>query len=290
MADDGGRVDCIFSLIRTRRNASDYKFLIARDAHLRRFVSSSASLLLFHEGNLPLQHQSAVRGGSLAPDLLHFLNISDDWFAPFTAPPLRSREVGYIRMCRFFGGRVWAHLERHRCEFAMRIDEDVTIDSRLPFDLFDKMRREQLIYAYMKRQLDSHGPTNRTLVPWVRDYFAPHPSPNAMEHYYNNLHVSALAFWRQPRVVAFLRAIEDSEGYVRYRWGDSNVQTVAVRAFSALARRTVLTGFTYTHGSHRLTNKGATRTSWHHWHDSNELCAGCVPASATTGDTRDGSR
>ena len=48
--------------------------------------------------------------------------------------------------------------------------------------------------------------------------------------FYTNFEVSAMAMWRSQEYLAIFKALDDSGGFFRHRWGDGPVHYLAVRA------------------------------------------------------------
>lgn len=48
---------------------------------------------------------------------------------------------------------------------------------------------------------------------------------------YNNFYVTKLSFWMQPKVQAWLKFLEHTNGHYKFRWGDAPVHTLTLEMF-----------------------------------------------------------
>lgn len=73
--------------------------------------------------------------------------------------------------------------------------------------------------------------------------------PIEVPNYWNNFEVIDLSFIRQPEVLDFIKAVDDSQGIFLYRWGDANLRYVTLALFAndtQILHREKL-GFLYCH-------------------------------------------
>jgi hypothetical protein len=173
---------------------------------------------------------------------------------------------GYKKMCYFYTHFLPNWLHEHNFDFYLRLDDDVFLeDSPNPLDVVAWMQEQSLDYVYGRRKIDSHGETQRSLTAFCADWFAKRnmvAPENIAYNYYNNFSVGRVAFWFRPSVQEFLR--DTREGIKRFRWGDSTLQAVALRAFGG--ERSVIPVM-YTHGSHgyRSFSRSGDYLPQHQW-------------------------
>jgi glycosyltransferase involved in cell wall biosynthesis len=162
-------------------------------------------------------------------------------------------------MCRFYTLQVYDYVKEY--DYILRLDDDSYIESPIRYDLFDLMRDEDFDYGYIHKEMDSHAETVATLPKFTRRYIREqgvdvHCAMNDIDalYYYTNFTVTRVAFWGQPEVQAYLRAVDQSLGIYQYRWGDHIIQTHALKMFSRPERIYHFQDFKYTHGSHTWRN------------------------------------
>ena len=248
----------IVGLIRGHTDPKRYSNLLRRNRLLRVNVlpQNKRDVIIFHEGNIMNQHQEMIAAG--IPDI-KFVNVRDEFRKPEEVPKGCRTNLGYKNMCRFYAIGIYDYLRDY--DYMMRLDEDSFIESQIKYDVFRQMEEMELDYGYIHAEDDSHKDTLATFPRFSRTYALSRGLLDENEaeilnalHYYTNFMVTRVGFWRRPDVVDFLSAIDVSNGIYQYRWGDHIIQAHAVKLFSAPERIRQLTGFRYTHYSHRWSN------------------------------------
>lgn len=249
--------NAIVCLVRGKKNLSDYDELIERNLSLQRNFSgfSDCDNLIFHEGNITSEQQSYVKDAS--PNSA-FVTLPDKCFSKKHAdrflPYENTWRLGYKHMCRFFSVEIYPLLEEY--QYYWRLDDDCFLHGELNFDPFEKLADSDCLYGYVREKIEGHKLTRETLPEFSRKYLeAVHPEKvNDVDvsalNYYNNFHVSSVAFWSRPEVVNFLGSVDESGGIYKYRWGDSTIQAIAVRMFSEPEQRMKFEEVRYEHRSH----------------------------------------
>tara|TARA_Y100000748_G_scaffold292357_1_gene280781 strand:- start:51266 stop:52621 length:1356 start_codon:yes stop_codon:yes gene_type:complete len=196
-------------------------------------------MLIFNEGTILPEHQKAMH--EQCPNLI-FIDIKKWWNEN------ASTGGGYKRMCLFNCSFLQKYLHEHGYHYYLRLDDDVFMhQAPNPVHLFAWMRENDIDYVYSRRKIDSHRKTQVTLSKFCIDYFKKDIKPHF--NYYNNFHASNTKFWAQPKVQDFIEACKG--GIASNRWGDSSVQSAAIRGFDAKSKCIELN---YGHGSHGYTS------------------------------------
>ena len=97
----------IAALVRGYPEKSGYESLIKRNKFINKNITSKVKhpvdLILFHEGNIPLDHQNYINNKS--PDKYIFLDVSRDFYYKKeileNIPDLERFSIGYRLMCKF---------------------------------------------------------------------------------------------------------------------------------------------------------------------------------------------
>jgi len=77
-------------------------------------------------------------------------------------------------------------------------------------------------------------------------------------HFANNIFLTDTAFWVRSDVSAFLKAVDDSNGFFVHGWGDSLIMALALKIFAPPEKIAQLLSLDYNHGSHsQVLPKGA---------------------------------
>lgn len=249
--------NAIVCLIRGRKDVSGYDDLIERNRSLERHYKpfGKCDNLIFHEGDVTHEHQEYIAG---ATGNCRFVPLPQDCFSRDIAdgflPYETNWRLGYKHMCRFFAVQIFPLLQSY--DYYWRLDDDCVLHGELPFDPFEELARENRVYGFVRKKKDGHLLTSETLPNVARQYlkeFMPHKVTSvdvSVTNYYNNFHVSKVAFWLRSEVKAFLRYIDDAGGIYKYRWGDSTIQAIALRMFSSPEERYRYSGIRYEHKSH----------------------------------------
>ena len=218
----------IYALTRGYKTLDRYSILIRRNRAIKEFYLSSfpnKKMILFHEGNIPKDHQDYIQEESCLE--IEFIPVE------FIDKPVK--KLGYKNMCFFHACRAWDYLKEY--DAAFRIDEDcVLLDDVLedPMGMISKV----VDFVYFAESEVWHRMTLKTLYMMSRDWFIKtHGEGEYYKckisgiHYYNNVQVYKPSFFFSPSVSDFLRWVEDIDGVFKYRWGDSPILAFALRMF-----------------------------------------------------------
>ncbi len=254
--------NAIVCLTRGYPDVSGYKRLIRRNRAIYHAINYQRihqyPLILWHQGNIPLAHQSFVLAQESNHDV-RFIDVSGAFQLPQGIEPselMESWSVGYRLMCRFHIYYIWQYTRQF--DYVMRIDEDCTLRC-VAADPIQWLLKHGLDFAAAAFVGESHALTNQTLAPFVNRYASSVArQSHGAEPYnhvfpYTNLYVTRTGFWRQPEVQRFLAAVAFERDSIRLRWGDLPVLGAALNMFASAGTIAVIPHLAYRHGSHHLT-------------------------------------
>jgi hypothetical protein len=247
----------IVGLVRGHKEKESYRPLLRRNRLLYKNFNHRFGfpVIIFHEGNISQEHQDLI--GQSSPNV-QFIDVGGtDFVRRHELPGESAHQAGYKHMCRFYAIGIYRYIAEY--DMVMRLDDDSYIQSRIAGDLFQRLWDAGCDYAYLHAEFDNHPETLATLPAFSQAYarsqgIAVDPTSLDMLHFYSNFHVTRVSFWLRDDVQEYLRAVDESQGIYRYRWGDHVIQAHALKMFSQPGRVTRLDGFKYWHGSHRWGN------------------------------------
>lgn len=249
----------IVGLVRGHDTINGYQRLIQRNRLVHRNFNNQFDypLLIFHEGNIQLNHQKVMQ--KLTPNIT-FVDISDRAFTlPANTPTVWQKNLGYKHMCKFYGIQIYDILSDY--DYIWRLDDDSLISSKINYDVFRLMESNNYIYGYIHGEQEYHQETVETLPAFTRNYITRQNIDincdlNDIDayYYYSNFTVTSVRFWHKPEVQAYLRAIDDYQGIYRHRWGDAVIQTLALKMFAEQDKIYHFQDISYAHTSHKWKN------------------------------------
>lgn len=147
------------------------------------------------------------------------------------------RDLGYASMCRLWSGRIQTMSFLRQYRYYMRMDDDSLLLSNFPFDPFQKMKINNLTYAYRRVSADYWGidqlwevskpyinMSNDRLVPFL---FGDGSMYSGMQPY-NNFHVALTSFWQSTEWMELWTEFNRNHLFFKYRVGDANVHAIAM--------------------------------------------------------------
>jgi hypothetical protein len=249
--------NAIVCLTRGYSKLSSYLPLIRRNYSIYDVINRKRKrqypLIIWHEGNIPVEHQLYVFAHEWNDDV-RFIDISRVFRLPRTIKEqdlAESWSIGYRLMCRFNSYYIWQYTRPF--DYVMRFDEDCILTSSTddPFETLSEINGD---FAAPMFTAESHRLTNRTLSAFVQSFAAAQGKQPANLYNqvfpYTNCYVTRTAFWRQPEVQQFLEAVRHDPNSLRHRWGDLPVLGVALNMFAAPDKVCRLPAMHYWHGSH----------------------------------------
>lgn len=266
----------IYGLVKGYGPRNTYSKVIRRNKLLHENFNSKFNydMILFHEGNIQEDHQEKMC--NLTPNL-RFIDISDRCFINTDEVTTANEtggeginNLGYKHMCRFNSRFVFEYLKDY--DYIMRADDDIYLFSQIDYDLFEFMDKNNFVYGYGRRDIDSHQRTSDTLIPFVTNYIEKNNveimcdlEEINMQCFYNNFFIAKVSFFRSSEVQNFIMAVDESMGFFSYRWGDNPIHALIVKMFSDPSRWHKFTDFSYTHASHKWDNSGKRRKDRDQW-------------------------
>ena len=206
-------------------------------------------VLLFNEGNLNEEQKSSIQSITERPihfPLVDFQQFPDE-FNPETEEGnwKKRSKWGYQQMCRFWTTKIWEHPVLDDYSTYMRFDTDSCFTETLNEYPYLPGLPADKPYVYAANQFAKERPRFIAgLFELAKDYVALNnitvKNPELWEAVrerkiiYNNFEISNITFFRQPDVMAFQRAVSDSEpfGVFRKRWGDAPIRTLTLAIFA----------------------------------------------------------
>jgi hypothetical protein len=254
--------NAIVCLTRGYSDPRRYSSLIERNRSIYETINRHRThqypLIIWHQGNIPPEHQHYIASRELNVDL-RFVDISRVFRLPDglkESDLVEDWSTGYRLMCRFHTYYIWQYTRQF--DYVMRLDEDCTFTS-VAVDPIESLSGIRGDFAAADFVPETHELTNRTLAPFARKFAAAvHPrvrlaSPYNHNFPYTNLYVTRTAFWRQPEIQRFLYAVIRERNSVRFRWGDLPVMGVALNMFAAPGKLYRISQIGYRHASHGYT-------------------------------------
>jgi hypothetical protein len=226
----------IVGLTRGYAELDGYAMLVERNKAICKFINSDNRypLILFHEGNINLEHQDYIKSFTPAQDI-SFVDISHMW----------NKDYGYESMCKFYTFYIWDYCKDF--DHILRIDEDCTIIN-CEEDPFDQLKNNVFITPIWITE--PHEPTNKTL-PFVLEKYLKKPSPLFYNHKfpYTNVFVSDVKFWLKNDIFKNLNNIVNEKEFIENRWGDMPILGSFLNVYSNEHFGNI-SKFTYIHHSH----------------------------------------
>ena len=219
----------ICCLTRGYANTFQYSKLIDRNRSLYEKVIKhrpSVDVLLFHEGNINIEHQQHIIKNSYNMDI-KFVQV------PFSGPQIEipqesintfldgSCYPGYHLMCQFHFCHIWSFVDEY--DIVIRLDEDCILLSDNWIENIDAFEKSSDVFRTIdynySNGLDNHPLTNETLSEFLISTFGNDKMYKAVPG--TNLYFTKMDFWRRKDVKDVIKLIEDSHGCLKYRWGRS---------------------------------------------------------------------
>jgi hypothetical protein len=248
---------CIAALTRGYDQLPAYNKLLRRNRCIEKYLHNKGiPLLLFHEGNIPPEHQAYIR--QQTPTLtLQFIMVKGDRAFRADKEPV-GREVqeyegitypiGYKHMCSFWFVDFWPFVQEY--DYVMRIDEDCYI--QFPLDpVFEKMRTSITVWIITAMCQDDPDYVTQGLNAFTRAHTGSTTVKDPASGPYTNFIV-----WKMPPLrnhvglQSYIRAVDESDNIYRYRWGDLPLWGEAIDYILGKQCLYVDTHLPYYHGSH----------------------------------------
>jgi len=242
----------IAALVRGYPNKSGYKSLLKRNKYIYKNITSKINytidLILFHEGNISLDHQNYINKKS--PDKYNFIDVSKDFDYKkenlANIPDLERFGIGYRLMCKFNFFHIWSYVDNY--DYLIRIDEDVLI-KKFDSNYFDNIN-SNFVFGTANLTDETHTYTNNSLPDVLQKIF--NTSNQSFYNHkfpYTNFYITKLDFWKDSELNSTLRIIAENNKQLLDRWGDLPVLGSVLNYMEV--QITILKNIKYTHLSHQ---------------------------------------
>lgn len=253
-----------YSMLIDRNNAI-YDSIID-NKHLLFKTDVTYDFLIFHEGNIPIEHQEYIQSKTQLP--LVFLNVKDvsggiafddskNIMNYDLCPPTELSErftLGYKHMCHFWAIDCLTYLSNYR--YVVRIDEDCIIKN-YNVDLIGGVIKQgiKLAVPYICNFLD-HPDVMVGLEKLTLEFLSDNNVNNDVSFsdvsaVYTNFFIFDVQYFLNNKLVNdFLNVVDKSNGIYSNRWGDAS--TWAIIAYYLMGDNgiSLLSDLKYYHASH----------------------------------------
>lgn len=264
----------IIGLVRGHKDFSKYKNLIIRNQYIKNYLTkfpenlNNTDCVIFHEGNISEEQQKYIITESNMT--LNFVNIRkyfDNWDVSELEPSSKSRittneeefdgknwSFGYRNMCKFYFITLPQIMSDMKYDYYMRLDDDsFLLDSNI--DIFKFMSTNEYDYGYVKIDEETHNPTNKSLIQYLKDTFTNIESNKFMINdklfmYYTSIFVTKTAYWLRHDVMNFMNEIDKTNNIYNIRWGDAPLHFITLNLFES--KTILLPNINYYHKSGHL--------------------------------------
>eukprot|EP01060_Flectonema_neradi_P004426 TRINITY_DN12850_c0_g1_i2.p1 TRINITY_DN12850_c0_g1~~TRINITY_DN12850_c0_g1_i2.p1 ORF type:complete len:637 (+),score=64.50 TRINITY_DN12850_c0_g1_i2:200-2110(+) len=157
----------------------------------------------------------------------------------------RGHHFGYRMMCRFFSGVFAGYKFLQKFEYYWRLDTDSWFHQEVLVDPFRTMYLKGCQYGHMdKAHRDSPDVTHmlyETALEWAEHYELPEANIARLKRmvldgngnykrpmFYNNFELGKVSWISGDMYKAYFDYLDHTDGFMKYRWGDAPVRTLAV--------------------------------------------------------------
>ena len=273
----------IVVLTRGYKDLQKYKSLIERNRAIKKQNLINTDYLIFHEGNIPAEHQHHIQ--SHTPNIyLQFINVSDvflnklpknlySYVRPdcFGNPSWLS--LGYRNMCAFWFTNFWSYVQDY--DKIIRIDEDCVIKGNLN-NIFNELETFTFSFAifnedyefvthgmneFTKEFIDNNNLESNTSIDTtyvlklycekgarVRDEV--NCEPNCVGPYTNLIGLNLEKLSGNNLVRTYIEKVKQSNKIYTHRWGDLPLWGQVIDNLYTKKDYILSTNISYYHGSH----------------------------------------
>jgi len=217
-------------------------------------VSIPVDQVIFHEGNIPPDHQRHIQ--KQTPELaLQFVDISAHAFlrdreSVTIYPPSRQWGMGYRHMCAFWFVDFWAFVAPY--DRILRIDEDCVIQFDIERVLNSLDGRAAVYGKWWYKDSDMVIAGLNPLTLWFLKQRGRKEEPRVVGGPYTNVIALNLARLRQSELLMqYIELVRESGGIHSHRWGDLPLWGEVLEYFFQRQDRLLDREIAYFHGSHQ---------------------------------------
>ena len=214
----------IAALVRGYKETKNYKNLIKRNKFIYKNIicktDQKIELILFHEGNISIEHQDFINSKSL--EKYKFIDVSEkfiinNYLNNNNISDFNRFGNGYRLMCKFNFYHIWEYLKDY--DYLIRIDEDVVI-KKFNWSIFKNLNKD-FVFGTVNLTSETHVPTNASLPQELKRIFNSDDTSFYNHKFpYTNFYISKISFWNSNEISDLLKRIAENEMQYIYRWGD----------------------------------------------------------------------
>jgi hypothetical protein len=214
------KTNAIVVLTRGYSNIIDYNKLIERNKILENTIMLNTDYIIFHEGNIPVEHQTYISNKTPSLDL-QFINVEKDFKKIYTDidPRTKGFSLGYRNMCNFWFSNFWKYTEKY--EKVVRIDEDIKLYSDVNF-IFNKLNTKIACYGSWQNDCDwvTRNLNNTTLQFFKKKYNEDKVTRNPSGPYTNVIGWNLKELRKNNKIFEYIDEVVKTNMIYYNRWGD----------------------------------------------------------------------
>lgn len=153
--------------------------------------------------------------------------------------------IGYRHMCRFFSGQMYEFNILKKYDYYLRLDTDSYITTKIPYNLFEYAKNNQIYYGYIKIEEDNPKVVEG-LWDCVNSYIPNNIPENLM--FYTNFELGKISWFLESNYMQFYNYLDKTGGFYTRRWGDAPVKFLGINLLMDQNNIGQITGFGYNHG------------------------------------------
>ena len=210
--------NAIIILTRGYNKLEDYDLLIKRNKSLLKFYNSKIDYVVFHEGNIYVDHQNYI--SSFTPKLkLIFIDIGESFVKEDIPIKIEMKwGLGYRNMCNFWFTKFWKYVQKY--ERIIRIDEDCIFYSNYnhifnlledKVSVFAKKSYDELFVIKGLNDFTINFLNNKNIKAKKRNVWGP---------YTNVIGLNLIKLRKNLLLKEYINSIKNSKNIFYYRWGD----------------------------------------------------------------------
>lgn len=153
--------------------------------------------------------------------------------------------IGYRHMCRFFSGQMYEYDILHKYDYYLRLDTDSYIITRIPYDIFELAKQNEIYYGFIKIEEDNPKVVEG-LWETVNQYIPNNIPENLM--FYTNFELGKVSWFLTSEYMKFYNYLDKTGGFYTKRWGDAPVKFLGINLLMDKKNISQIGGFIYNHG------------------------------------------
>lgn len=153
--------------------------------------------------------------------------------------------IGYRHMCRFFSGQMYEKEILHEYDYYLRLDTDSYITTRIPYDIFELAKQNEIYYGFIKIEEDNPKVVEG-LWNTVNEKYPNDLPENLM--FYTNFELGKVSWFLTSGYMEFYNYLDEKGGFYTKRWGDAPVKFLGINLLMNQKHISQMGGFVYNHG------------------------------------------